>query len=1137
MTPLLSKLKRLKKHYQLFVGTIILTIVTSHLIIHLDLNEQNEDARLINIAGRQRMLSQRISKIILYTELDYTKDGKISQSRLDTLIKVTRQSEVIHKSLLNGSSELGISDIGSPHINSLLTTLTPILDEIVSASNRLYANPNEATLKKASEVISRHEMYFMELMEKVVETYQYEAEQKLSDIKQVEKALAAASLIIIFLEFWILFLPMIREVETSNIKLIELNQELSTTNEELTATEEELRSNLDYVTILQEQIESRERQYREVIESATDLIYELDENGQFVFINPMMEQVTGFTKDELLQKKYWEILHPEFIEQTVRFYKDQLKSKKEFSYLELVIISAAGKEVWIGQNARMIFTNNWVGRVTIIARDITEVKETEIALLRSESKFRILADNAPVGIFQTDDHGFCTYVNKIWCEIAGIKAEDVYGSGWTSTIHEEDKEKVIETWNNFIEKESHQFNIEFRFVNPVLGTRVVNGKATRVKTSGERSGFIGTLTDVTELKEAQLKLIESEKRYRLISEMSQDIISVFDLQNNFEYVSPASKKILGYEPEELIGKPGSSLVHPDDVEKLERPTDIAQKGLDNSNYSTHFRLRRKDGSYVWIESLPNIIYDATGKVKAIQTISRDITERKIAELELKSEKEKAEDATHAKSQFLSMMSHEIRTPMNAIIGLSNLLLQESPRKDQLESLELLKFSGENLLTIINDILDFNKIEAGKIELENIDFNLYELLTKTIQMLDNRASEKGIKLFLTYKENLPHIFKGDPVRINQIIINLVGNAIKFTEHGYVELKVEGTAQGSGQHQLTFSVKDTGIGIEPEKVKLVFESFSQANSDTTRKFGGTGLGLSITKRLLNLMHSAIEVKSVPGYGSTFSFQLILKHGETKALENHVVSKQSINFTNQDIHVLLVEDNRVNQVVAINFLKRWGMKADIANNGKEAFNLVQSKKYQIVLMDLQMPEMDGYEATRSIRALDDNYFKEIPILALTASAMIDVKFKVLQTGMNDFITKPFQPEELQTKLARYLNISETLIPSEQKKKIDLDMYAEGDNEFKFELAGLIISNIYELDNALHQSITTTNSEIYRSTCHKVKTTISMLRDEEFTGVIEALKDLINQGNYSHAFDQKKEQFEILSKKIIQSLEEERA
>ncbi len=381
-------------------------------------------------------------------------------------------------------------------------------------------------------------------------------------------------------------------------------------------------------------------------------------------------------------------------------------------------------------------------------------------------------------------------------------------------------------------------------------------------------------------------------------------------------------------------------------------------------------------------------------------------------------KDRAEEATKAKSLFLSMMSHEIRTPMNAIIGLTHLLLQDEPRADQIESLKLLRFSGENLLTIINDILDFSKIEAGKIALEYIDFDLYNLLQNIKQMLDQRAQDKEIRLHYVYDGKVPFVVKGDPVRIGQIVTNLLGNAIKFTERGYVELSVSHEGMEWGRHRVRIRVKDTGIGIEKDKINQVFESFSQAGSDTTRKFGGTGLGLSISKRLLNLMSSDIEVTSSPGEGSEFSFRLLLEEGHLAVVQGKPAEDVTEAFKEHAIRVLVVDDNRVNQIVAVNHLKRWGIETEVAVNGAEAVEKVKSKSFQLILMDLQMPEMDGYEATRKIRNLsdDDPYFRNIPILALSASAMAEIQEKAMEYEMNDFVSKPFRPEELQEKIARY-------------------------------------------------------------------------------------------------------------------------
>lgn len=386
-------------------------------------------------------------------------------------------------------------------------------------------------------------------------------------------------------------------------------------------------------------------------------------------------------------------------------------------------------------------------------------------------------------------------------------------------------------------------------------------------------------------------------------------------------------------------------------------------------------------------------------------------------LELNDAKKKAEDATQSKSLFLSTMSHEIRTPMNAIIGLTNMLLDDEPKNEQVDRLKLLKFSGDNLLTIINDILDFSKIEANKLTLENINLDLKELVANVVEMLRHRADEKKIRLILDYDSKLPSTVKGDRVRLSQIITNLLGNAIKFTEKGSVQLSVIYKGEGDAHHKIEFRIKDTGIGIAPDKLKNIFESFSQASSDTTRKFGGTGLGLSISKNLLSIMGSSIEVESTPGVGSTFSFTLALEKGSSAAAVAAI--NTDIDFSKDGLKILVVDDNKVNQLVATNFLRKWSIAYEVADDGYEAVEKAKSKSFHIILMDIQLPGIDGFEATKQIRALGtENYFKTIPIIALTAGAMQEVKDEAMASTMDDLVSKPFKPEELKRVIAKYMH-----------------------------------------------------------------------------------------------------------------------
>ena len=370
---------------------------------------------------------------------------------------------------------------------------------------------------------------------------------------------------------------------------------------------------------------------------------------------------------------------------------------------------------------------------------------------------------------------------------------------------------------------------------------------------------------------------------------------------------------------------------------------------------------------------------------------------------LKKAKRKAEEASLAKAQFLSTMSHEIRTPMNAVIGLTNLLLDDHPRKNQLENLQALKFSGENLLVLINDILDLSKIEAGKIELEASEYSLRKLISSIQHTLGLNASEKGIYFRCSVNGEIPEVLVGDSTRLSQILNNLVSNAIKFTLTGGVELLAKLVAKTESEATLHFSVSDTGIGIPADKLPAIFDNFSQASADTTRKFGGTGLGLAITKKLLEMQGSAIRVESKVNQGSVFSFTLTVRLPTASQLPAKVAPQKSQPLSGlQGVRVLVAEDNQMNVVVIQQFLKKWGVTFDIVGNGQLAVEQVQQKVYDLVLMDLQMPVMDGFTAATHLKASHP----QLPIIALTASAMLEVKDQVYAVGMDDFVPKPFVP-----------------------------------------------------------------------------------------------------------------------------------
>jgi signal transduction histidine kinase len=393
------------------------------------------------------------------------------------------------------------------------------------------------------------------------------------------------------------------------------------------------------------------------------------------------------------------------------------------------------------------------------------------------------------------------------------------------------------------------------------------------------------------------------------------------------------------------------------------------------------------------------------------------------------EKEHAVRSERIKQQFLANMSHEIRTPLNAVTGIVNLLISKDPKPDQLFYLQTMRQASNNLLGIINDILDLAKIEAGKVSLEKIPFDFYGQLNNVIHTLKFKSDEKGIDLTISIDPSVPEYISGDPVRLSQILTNLISNAIKFTAEGEVSVQVSAVDMNE-RKMVTIKVIDQGIGIAPQNIGKIFESFTQENDDTTRKFGGTGLGLTITRQLIEMHNGTIHVASELGKGSVFSVQLPYDVAEKPEDENlqYTLTSDDLNLDGP-LNLLLVEDQPFNQMVAVDTLELLfdNLTVDIANNGKEAVEKVSSKNYHLVLMDINMPEMDGYEATRAIRALQDEKSKTL-IMAMTASVIKEEVNRCYVAGMNDFIPKPFEPKQLKQKIIQLVSSKKSIFENQK-------------------------------------------------------------------------------------------------------------
>ncbi|GJM63779.1 response regulator [Persicobacter diffluens] len=533
--------------------------------------------------------------------------------------------------------------------------------------------------------------------------------------------------------------------------------------------------------------------------------------------------------------------------------------------------------------------------------------------------------------------------------------------------------------------------------------------------NGDLKYMIGFGIDITGLIQAEQDSQFATKQLRLVLSASNDGFWDWDLENDTIFFSQRAQELIGIPFPRM--KPSalkwSTFVLDEHKRNFLSMIESLSKGEQEKGEGL-FQYRLENGALRYVLTRIIAVRDEkANKVVRIVGANTDVTPLKEKEEELSKAKEEAELANQAQSQFLSTMSHEIRTPLNAVIGFVNILLQEQPQPHQLDYLHSLNFAANNLLSLVNDILDFNKIQANKIELEQIAFDFPALLQEVLQVMKFRAEDKGIYLKGVMDAALPQRVISDPTRLSQIFNNLLGNAIKFTDTGGVIFKASLLKDFKDKALVLFEFIDTGIGIEHEAILRVFDSFSQADNTTTRKFGGTGLGLSITQKLVGLLGGEIKIKSQPARGSNFYFELEILKAKQGGCLSYNMAHDDLKQLPKEFRVLLVDDNPMNIKVAKRLLENEGAMVTVANNGRQAVDIAALDAFDIIFMDLSMPVMDGYEATLRIRQFD----AKTPIIALTADALSDVRDRVFNIGMNDFMTKPFSPKVLKEKLSGHL------------------------------------------------------------------------------------------------------------------------
>jgi len=763
------------------------------------------------------------------------------------------------------------------------------------------------------------------------------------------------------------------------------------------------------------------------------------------------------------------------------------------------------------------------------------------AYRHSERLFLGLAEASPAGIAHIDLCGRVIFANQRWAELTCFVPLRLDDEPWLEPVHPDDRAAARSLWTRA--RSLHQpVSDDIRYVHPGGNIHWAEFSLYPELAAGRVHGFVAKVFDVTCRHQVERALHDSEELYRLLAENSHDVIVRLNLDGRTTYSSSAARRLFGFELDDLVGRPFSRMVHPDDIQAYNALFPAANGG--RGEVSAQFRHRCADQSYRWVEAnarvvidpgdgepseliasirdidarrqselvaaqavarlrennrlltlaenlaqvghwrfdaatrgfdcspqvaviaglsttapiAPNDImslvhpddkrellrmlarvrdggesdhcgvrlmlptaprhirlvaqaeHDAGGRLVGLFGVIRDVTDDEVIHAEMTRARDAAEDAARAKSNFLATMSHEIRTPMTGVLGMIDLLRSPCAEEDRVRYLATLKQSADLLMTVLDDILGFSRIESGKIEFEERDFDLEELMQSTLDLFDGAASQKGLLLSLDRDRAGTSVVRGDAVRLQQIVSNLLSNAIKFTSVGRVTLILSARAAARGTQHWRIEVRDTGIGIEPDKIGSLFEPFVQAEAATSRRFGGTGLGLAISRRLVDAMGGTVGVRSRVGRGSTFWFELSLPDGELAGIDQAVVPEP---LPRRVLDLLVAEDNPVNQMLIGAILRRFGHRVTCVENGRQAVDLAALRPFDCILMDMQMPEMDGIAATRAIRS-SGGPSADVPIIALTADASSERRRFYDGAGLTDFLTKPIDRKALGERLA---------------------------------------------------------------------------------------------------------------------------
>ncbi len=853
-----------------------------------------------------------------------------------------------------------------------------------------------------------------------------------------------------------------------------------------------------------------ERRYRELVEHAQGLICIHTLDGTITMANSAVAETLGYPVEQIVGRNIRDFMPPRF-SSDFQLYIDRLNKEQRVSGL-LTLTCADGRRAAL---AYRNFRFEVRGEDPVVIGHAVEITE-RITAERMNRRVEAMLQETPDSFALVDPYGRPLLMNRAGRAMLGLQPDDPLPQ---FDVREPEGNDAVRPTG--------------RPLGIAAQSGVWQGETTIVSADGRRTDvwqsillnrnargvpdFYAVISrDLTEQRRAEEAIRQGQRRLEAVVRSLKEVVFETDAAGLWTYLNPAWTEITGFAVSESLGVPFFEFLHPDDVDlNRERFEPLIQR---KKEYCRHeIRYRTADGGFRWIEVHARLVLSDTNEILGTTGTLRDVTEQRALAAELVDAREEALTASRLKSEFLANMSHEIRTPINGVLGLTTLLLDTELSAEQRDFAEGVTQSAEALLGIINDVLDLSKIEAGRLDIELLPFDITRLLAQVHETVGVKARLKQLEFQIVRAPDLPAVVIGDAGRLRQVLLNLADNAVKFTNNGAVTVEAARHFEADGAERLRFTVRDSGMGIPPDKIRAVFEKFSQADSTTARRFGGTGLGLAICQQLVSLMGGSISVSSTLGQGSTFSFDVPLRPWSEAPRDQSSDAGATAARRPADVpkYVLLVEDNAINQKVATRFLAKEGCIVDVAEDGMVALKRVVENHYDAIFMDCQMPGMDGYETTKQIRVLQG--YEQVPIIGVTAHAMVGDREKCLAAGMTDYLAKPLHPDDVHAALLRAVDARQPSVRSRGEDQMTMTMEFDADLVLSAfdgevadvkELVALVAASIPAYVADLRAGFAAGDTKKMAAMAHTIRGAVGNVGAERLAGLTRELEDMVRGG-----------------------------